>query len=121
LALDPLSPYQAINNPRIGRYVHIPAPRAPKHTDSMLCTQRFISNVLAAFYALAVKHGQPARVAWARFACGLSLEDTAEQAWCSFRFARQLLRGEKDPDLYLYWNDIFTRIHTPGSVYECVK
>jgi len=117
LALDPLSPVQSLRNPRIGRYVLVRSERRTRRDDSRLCTQLWVSNVLAGFYALAVLDGRAARIAWARFAAGASIRDCAAEVGCSYWMARGYLTGERAPDLYMWWNERFSRIAPPGNDY----
>ena len=117
LALDPLSPVQSARNPRIGRYVLVRRERKTRQDDSRLCTQLWVSNILAGFYALSVLDGRAARVAWTRFAIGGSIRECASEVGCSYWMARGYLAGERSPDLYGWWDERFYRIATPGDSY----
>lgn len=118
LALDPLSPLQALKNPRIGRYVLMRRETGTRHDDSILCMMRWIGHTLTGFYALSVVDGDAARVAWCRFAGGGSIRDCAYDAGISYRQARNYLTGENKPDLYAFWDDRFSHIATPGDAYR---
>ena len=118
LALDPLSPMQSVRNPRIGRYVLVRKERKTRRDDSRLCTQLWVSNVLAGFYALSVLDGRAARIAWVRFAAGGSIRDCASEVGCSYWMTRGYLTGERSPDLYAWWDERFRKIATPGDVYS---
>lgn len=117
LALDPLSPVQSLRNPRLGRYVLVRRERKTKQDDSRLCTQIWVSNVLASFYALAVTDGRAARIAWYRFAFGCSLRECASEVGTSYWMTRGYLTGETNLDLYAWWDERFYNIATPGDSY----